>query len=189
MGDHCPCGSGDPYDDCCGRLHRERQPPQRPTADALAVQRLRLGDRDYLLRTWHPAHAPSELVLDDELRWMRLDVTDVRRGGFLDVDGEVEFTAHYRSTGCAAYARAQPFVRETAAGCTSAQPTDRPSARGGAQRAVDDGGDVRRHRPAAHRSGCRGWPDRAAAAWPRPAGLRRRSATATGGRRPTANAP
>ncbi|GAA4358942.1 YchJ family protein [Angustibacter luteus] len=114
MGDHCPCGSGDPYADCCGRLHRGTS--TAATAEQLMRSRYSafvVGDRDYLLRTWHPAHAPSELELDDALRWVRLDVTDVRRGGFLDVDGEVEFTAHYRNDGVRGVQRERStFVRE-----------------------------------------------------------------------------
>ena len=98
MSDSCPCGSGESYAACCGRLHRGEG--RAATAEQLMRSRysaFAVGDRDYLLRTWFPATAPAALDLDDDLRWVRLDVTDVARGGFLDTDGEVEFTAHYRS--------------------------------------------------------------------------------------------
>ena len=56
-----------------------------------------VGDPDYLLRTWHPDTRPSELTLDPEVRWYRLDILATRRGGMLDADGTVEFRAHYKS--------------------------------------------------------------------------------------------
>lgn len=55
-----------------------------------------VGEAGYLLRTWHPSTRPDELVLDDSIRWMRLDIERTERGGLFDDDGIVEFTAHYR---------------------------------------------------------------------------------------------
>ena len=92
VSDLCPCGLGDPYDACCGRLHRGEA--FAATAEQLMRSRysaFAVGDLDYLLAPWHPSTRPAELALDDELRWVRLDVQDVRGGGFLDATGEVEF--------------------------------------------------------------------------------------------------
>ena len=100
MSDLCPCGLGDPYDACCGRLHRGEA--FAATAEQLMRSRysaFAVGDLDYLLTSWHPATRPTELALDDELRWVRLDVQAVQGGGFLDATGEVEFEARYRSGG------------------------------------------------------------------------------------------
>lgn len=58
-----------------------------------------LGDPDYLLATWHPSTRPRSLELDGEQQWVRLDIVRTIRGGPLDVDGVVEFTAHYREDG------------------------------------------------------------------------------------------
>ena len=51
----CPCGSGDPLDDCCGRYH---QGHPAPTAEALMRSRYSayaLGLVDYLRDTTLPA--------------------------------------------------------------------------------------------------------------------------------------
>ena len=58
----CPCGSGDPLDDCCGRYH---QGHPAPTAEALMRSRYSayaLGLVDYLRDTtlpWLQARMPS----------------------------------------------------------------------------------------------------------------------------------
>jgi SEC-C motif-containing protein len=93
----CPCGLGDPYDTCCGRLHRGEV--TAATAERLMRSRYTafvVGDVGYLLASWLPSTRPVELTLDEAVRWVRLDVLDTVRGGFLDTTGEVEFTARYR---------------------------------------------------------------------------------------------
>ena len=54
---------------------------------------------EYLLATWHPSTRPKQLVLDDGVRWYRLDILSRTRGGMLDTEGTVEFVAYYRSAG------------------------------------------------------------------------------------------
>jgi SEC-C motif-containing protein len=93
----CPCGSGEAYDGCCGRLHRG----ERAAATAEELMRSRfsafaVGDVGYLLRTWHSTTRPERLDLDAAQRWVRLEVLDVRRGGADDPAGTVEFRAVYR---------------------------------------------------------------------------------------------
>ena len=58
-----------------------------------------VGDADYLLRTWHPRNRPATLELDPGVRWLRLDIERTIRGGLLDTEGIVEFTAHARQDG------------------------------------------------------------------------------------------
>ncbi|MEV0392250.1 YchJ family protein [Polymorphospora rubra] len=96
----CPCGSGQAYGDCCGRLHRG------DTAAATAEQLMRsrfsafaVGDTAYLLRTWHPTTRPARLTLDPGQRWTRLEILATDRGGLFDTTGGVEFRAHYRESG------------------------------------------------------------------------------------------
>ena len=94
----CPCGLGDPYALCCGRLHRGEG--AAATAEALMRSRysaFALGAEAYLLRTWHRSTRPARLDLDADVRWLRLDVLATRAGGFLDAEGTVEFRATYRS--------------------------------------------------------------------------------------------
>lgn len=88
----CPCGSGAPYDSCCGPLHRQ----QRLAGTPLELMRSRysafvLGDVAHLFRTWHPRTRPPRLVeegLDPTRTWTRLEVLG---------HGEdwVEFDAHH----------------------------------------------------------------------------------------------
>jgi len=92
----CPCGTGVPYGECCGRLHRGEAKAE--TAEQLMRSRysaFAVGDVDYLLATWHPATRPSSLDLDPGLRWQRLDIVRVADGGPSDRRGTVEFRAHY----------------------------------------------------------------------------------------------
>lgn len=92
----CPCGSGRPYADCCGRYHRGEP---APTAEALMRSRysaFALGLAPYLLRTWHPSTRPARVDLDAGITWRRLQIVDVVRGGPDDAAGVVEFRAAYR---------------------------------------------------------------------------------------------
>jgi SEC-C motif-containing protein len=56
-----------------------------------------LGDRAYLLASWHPDARPTSLELDAELRWYRLDIVGRIAGGLMDTTGTVEFRAHWRA--------------------------------------------------------------------------------------------
>jgi SEC-C motif-containing protein len=94
----CPCGSGDTYDACCGRFHSGEAIP----ATALLLMRSRysafaVGDAAYLSETWDAGSRPGTIELDDDTRWTLLEILDSVRGGPFDVDGVVEFRAHYRT--------------------------------------------------------------------------------------------
>ncbi len=55
-----------------------------------------LGDREHLLRTWHPRTRPSSLEIagpDDD--WLGLTVLRVEAGGLDDETGVVEFEARH----------------------------------------------------------------------------------------------
>ena len=94
----CPCLSGFPFGECCGPvLAGERA---APTAEALMRSRFTafaLGDRNHLLASWHPDTRPEDLELDDAMRWYRLDVESTDGGSPFDTEGEVTFTAYYKS--------------------------------------------------------------------------------------------
>ncbi|MBW4717643.1 SEC-C domain-containing protein [Saccharothrix sp. SC076] len=96
----CPCGLGEPYEECCGACHSGR----RTAATAEALMRSRysafaLGEADYLLATWHPSTRPATLDLDPDQRWLRLEVLDRTDGGLFHTTGTVEFRAIYRWRG------------------------------------------------------------------------------------------
>ena len=95
----CPCGLGDDYDACCGRLHAGA-----PALTAESLMRSRysafaVGDAAYLLRTWHPSARPKTLDLDPDLRWTRLAVLETQDGGLFDDAGTVRFRAVYVRNG------------------------------------------------------------------------------------------
>jgi SEC-C motif-containing protein len=109
----CPCGLGDGYESCCGRLHAGAH---APTAESLMRARysaFALGDAGYLLRTWHPSRRPPALRLDPALRWTRLAVLDTRDGGLFDTTGTVRFRAVYVRQGKrGVLAETSRFVRQ-----------------------------------------------------------------------------
>lgn len=111
----CPCLSGQPYDECCGPLHRAEQ--HAPTAERLMRSRFSafaLGDAAYLLRSWHASTRPESLELDAGLRWYRLDIERTERGGPFDLEGVVEFSAYYKGDERGVQHEASRFVRDGA---------------------------------------------------------------------------
>ncbi|HZB18662.1 MAG TPA: YchJ family protein [Blastococcus sp.] len=110
----CPCGSGLPYADCCGRLHDGTA--TAATAEQLMRSRysaFAVGDAAYLLATWHSTTRPGSLTLDDDVRWTGLDVLGTTGGSPLGAEGTVEFRAHHVVAGRAgAQHENSRFVRE-----------------------------------------------------------------------------
>ena len=96
----CPCGTGLPYPECCGRLHDGTA--TAATAEQLMRSRysaFAVDDPAYLLATWHPSTRPPSLELDSTVRWTGLDVLATTDGGLLASEGTVEFRAWYRHVG------------------------------------------------------------------------------------------
>lgn len=94
----CPCGSGRPYERCCGPLHAGA-----PAPDAEALMRSRyvayVQDRlDYLRATWAPETCPPDLEPGPPgLRWLGLEV---RRHVAIDAEhATVEFVARSKLGG------------------------------------------------------------------------------------------
>lgn len=110
----CPCTSGDAFDTCCEPILAGRA--AAPTAVRLMRSRFTAfttGDAAHLLRSWHPSTRPGELELDDETRWMRLDILETAAGGPFDTDGIVAFEAFFRQDGAPGSMRERSrFVRE-----------------------------------------------------------------------------
>lgn len=100
MSDRCPCLRGDTFDNCCGELLNGTK--SATTAEQLMRSRytaFAVGDRDYLLRTWHRSTRPRTLELDPDQQWFRLDIVGATGGGLFDTEATVEFTAHFRHDG------------------------------------------------------------------------------------------
>ncbi|MEU7172640.1 YchJ family protein [Micromonospora tulbaghiae] len=110
----CPCGTGRPYADCCGPVHRG----EATAASAEALMRSRfsafaLGDAAYLRHSWHSSTRPDRLELDRGTRWTRLEIVEAGQGGLFDSAGTVRFRAHYREGGRAGVlAEHSRFARE-----------------------------------------------------------------------------
>ncbi|RJQ73876.1 hypothetical protein D5S17_24705 [Pseudonocardiaceae bacterium YIM PH 21723] len=96
----CPCGAGAGFDECCGRLHSGSA--RAATAEQLMRSRFAafyVGDESYLLASWHPSTRPRSVEFEPELRWIRLEILDRTGGGPFDLQGTVEFAAHYELSG------------------------------------------------------------------------------------------
>ncbi|TQN42752.1 SEC-C motif-containing protein [Blastococcus colisei] len=110
----CPCGSGLPLDECCGRLHDGTA--TAATAEQLMRSRysaFALGDPGYLLATWHSTTRPPVLELDPDVHWTGLDLLATTGGTLLSAEGTVEFRASYRVSGrTGAQHERSRFVRE-----------------------------------------------------------------------------
>jgi SEC-C motif-containing protein len=77
-----------------------------------------LGDPGYLLHTWHPRTRPAALDLDPAVRWAGLDVLSTTGGSPLEVEGTVEFRAHYVVAGrTGAQHERSRFLREHGRWC------------------------------------------------------------------------
>lgn len=108
----CPCESGLPLSECCGRYHNGVAAP-----DAVSLMRSRysafaLGLEAYLLATWHASTRPSALDLagDKDLKWIGLVVQSASEQGDA---AEVSFVARYKVGGRAGkMAEKSRFVRE-----------------------------------------------------------------------------
>ncbi|MFI7611912.1 YchJ family protein [Nonomuraea terrae] len=96
----CPCGSSNPYRDCCGRFHRGEAAPA--TAEQLMRSRFSAfaaGDEAYLRHTWHPSARPPSAGLDRRVRWVRLEILETTGGSVVHTEGTVRFRAHYQDRG------------------------------------------------------------------------------------------
>ncbi len=72
-----------------------------------------VGNPDYLIATWHPTTRPTELELDADRRWYRLDIIATIGGSPFETTGTVEFEAYYRSpAGAGSQHEVSRFVRE-----------------------------------------------------------------------------
>ncbi|WP_193554480.1 YchJ family protein [Glaciihabitans arcticus] len=95
--DRCPCLSGETFGECCEPFHLGTRAV--PTAERLMRSRYSAyatGRADYVISTWHPTTVPSDLVLDDDTRWYRLDILAKESGGPFDTEGSVLFEAFWR---------------------------------------------------------------------------------------------
>ena len=116
----CPCSRPLKFVDCCGRYLGHFDETPAPEAESLMRSRYSafvLGDREYLLSTWHPKYRAAKLELEADTRWLGLEVRSHR---VIDADhAEVEFVARSRPPGgkAARLHERSRFVRENGRWC------------------------------------------------------------------------
>lgn len=92
----CPCLSGSTFGHCCHPVLSGRP---APTAERLMRSRytaFSIGDDAYLRRSWHPSTRPTDVAIDPDTQWRRLDIVASSGGGPFDREGTVEFRAVWR---------------------------------------------------------------------------------------------
>lgn len=98
----CPCGSQQPYADCCEPYLTGKA--IAPTAEALMRSRYTAyckQNLDYLLQTRHPDHhfpdeAPAIRRTFQSTHWVSLTIVKTHKGQSTDRKGTVEFIARYQ---------------------------------------------------------------------------------------------
>ena len=101
----CPCGSNFPYTDCCGPLIRGTS--FADTAEDLMRSRYTAfteNNWEYLVLTHHPKEKKEmarleSALLDEGVKWKRLEIKEILKGGREDGEGQVNFVAHYVKDG------------------------------------------------------------------------------------------
>ncbi|NOQ68693.1 MAG: hypothetical protein GQ573_01060 [Gammaproteobacteria bacterium] len=94
ISDLCPCESGLPFKLCCQPYIE--QCSVTPTAETLMRSRYTafvLLNEEYLRYSWHPDTCPITIHLNENTRWLGLNIKNTVAGGVNDKTGEVEFVA------------------------------------------------------------------------------------------------
>ena len=95
----CLCGSGRPYETCCGRFHAGEPAPDAETLMRSRYSAFVLAREDYLLATWHPDTRPAGLELDETPRPQWLGLTVKSHHPIDATHATVEFIARYKLNG------------------------------------------------------------------------------------------
>ena len=101
----CPCGSGEPYEKCCGPFLGGKSQPA--TAEQLMRSRYTAYARqnaNYLVASTHPSKRErNELKTIKKsfrgINWRSLEILAIDKGGADDTEGTVEFKAHCEGGG------------------------------------------------------------------------------------------
>ncbi len=97
--DKCPCGSGLPYKECCGKLHSGEKIAQNP--EELLRGRFSgyaLGVGEYVRDSWHPDFRPNltpkQMVSDlKKMKLTKLEILDTKIEGNT---GKIDYIARFR---------------------------------------------------------------------------------------------
>lgn len=95
--ERCHCGSGQPYEQCCGRWHAGVPAPDAPALMRSRYSAFVLCNEPYLLATWHSSKRPRTVEFEPKQKWLGLKIVDSQMTG--PTTAEVEFIARYRVGG------------------------------------------------------------------------------------------
>ena len=98
----CPCGSKRSCGKCCEPIIKGIRPAE--TAEELLRSRYtaHVGkDTDYIMNTVHPAkrkesERKSIREWSENTEWLKLEIIETTKGGPNDVEGRIEFKAHFK---------------------------------------------------------------------------------------------
>lgn len=95
----CTCGSGRPYEACCGRYHAGEPPADAETSMRARYSAYVRGLEAYLRASWHAATRPPTLDLDSTPRPQWIGLTVVSHTPLDATHATVEFVARYKLNG------------------------------------------------------------------------------------------
>lgn len=115
---NCACGRASEYVECCGKAHQNII--NATTAEDLMRSRycaFTKANGDYLLLSHHSSTRPSnanELVSwAKSVKWIKLEIIYTTGGSESDLEGTVEFKAHFKEKGRKKFIHEDSkFVRE-----------------------------------------------------------------------------
>ena len=95
----CECGHRKLWVNCCLPIIRGER--QATTCEHLMRARFSAYVRresSFLIRSWHPATRPPQLMIDPDIQWQHLEIVS-SKGGLGEQEGQVEFIATYLQDG------------------------------------------------------------------------------------------
>ncbi|MBJ7537748.1 YchJ family protein [Marinomonas transparens] len=100
--EYCPCGTGSPYEICCGMYHNN--PGTAPTAESLMRSRytaFAINNFDYIAATQKLKESPDQTAAEiqdsnQKTQWIKLEINATEEGLEKDKTGVVAFSAHFK---------------------------------------------------------------------------------------------
>jgi len=92
----CHCQSGLSFRQCCQPLLENTDVAKTP--EQLMRSRysaFKLGNKDYLVKTWHPNYRPENIDLGTDIQWIALQIVDKQQSQ--ELQGMVHFRAFFKT--------------------------------------------------------------------------------------------
>jgi SEC-C motif-containing protein len=102
---NCPCGNPKLYQECCEIAHKSIK--DVTSAEQLMRSRYTAftkGYGDYLMKSHHSSTRPTKEKINivkwaNSVNWVGLDILSKTKGSNIDIEGTVEFKAHFLEEG------------------------------------------------------------------------------------------